>query len=67
MKRTKIHGKSSRAHTENRAVLIEAALKEATSYLADDFSKDRAIDGASMVEWFSAWREKAKRILSEID
>jgi hypothetical protein len=46
---------------------IESVLREATSYLAEVFDSDEAVDGASVVEWFGEWRKHAKRALENRD
>lgn len=43
---------------------MKAVLQEAIDYLAGIFEKDEAVDGATVVEWFSQWRQQAKRALS---
>jgi hypothetical protein len=38
---------------------IESLLVEAVEYLADLFENDEPVDGASMVDWFAEWRQRA--------
>ena len=39
---------------------IKSLMKEALGYEAESFDKDEAVNAADLVDWFAAWRERAK-------
>jgi hypothetical protein len=51
-------------HREANDSLFEDLLREAVSYLAEDFESSEDVSGAALVEWFSEWRVRAGRALS---
>jgi hypothetical protein len=51
--------------TEDFEGAFESLLGEAVDFLAEIFDGDQAVDGATVVEWFSEWRERARRALED--
>jgi len=42
---------------------ISLLMVEALDYEAEAFDKDEAVNAADLVDWFAAWRERAKAVV----
>jgi hypothetical protein len=46
---------------------IELLIHEALGYEAEAFDKDDPVNAADLVEWFAAWRDRAKSAVRTVD